>query len=104
MVSKETTTAIEAYRLAHEYRDYILEKWRPRQAELRELDEFHRTHVAWENDCYRFETLIDETGRALLSTINGSEQWVHPFHLKHFKTCRNRKFLKVFKLLEGLTE
>ena len=101
-IDEQTKKAIKAYQLAIKYREYIENKWIPRAVELRQLDSFHRTHVAWENDDYRAENLVKYAGRMLLCTAVGQQFWEHPIQWKHFEECRNRRFLKSFKLLVEL--
>ncbi|NIN64194.1 MAG: hypothetical protein GTO63_05745 [Anaerolineae bacterium] len=96
--------AIKAYRLALKYREKVLKKWELRGDELRSLDEFHRTRVAWENDMWRSEELEKATARTVLGAIKGEPGWMPTFNVSYFEKCRNRDFLKVWNLLKEMID
>jgi len=94
-ITEPVRLALTAYKLAWKYRRAILKQWAPRSEELRQLDEFHRTYVAWENADTRSEWLIEEAGYVLLRAA--SERKPIPpdrFRLEVFERCRNRLWLK----------
>jgi hypothetical protein len=87
--------AISAYRLACKYRKRVQEQWEPRLPELRQLDAFHRSCVAYENADTRADWLCEETAHVLLSAVGGREPIPpEPFKLEVFEKCRNRLWLK----------
>jgi len=98
--------ALHAYRLACRYHDHIIGKWLPRDAELRKLDEMHRTRCAWENDLYRAEKLVDLAGRVLLAVARGDaaqDVFRDPWVEEHvFSKCKNRRFLRVLRAVDAL--
>lgn len=102
--SVEVLDAIYAYRLAFAYRERVLNKWIPRDEQLRKLDSFHRTWVAWENDCYRYERLCACASDALLHVVRGDTSSILPMDAKFFAKCRDRFFLRALKALMKVTK
>lgn len=92
--------AVGAYQLAIEYRRRVLDKWQKRAdagENLRDIDEFHRTRVAWENDMWRSEKLIERAQEVLLWVIQGVEiAPEHEFNTRWFVKCKNRFFLRAY--------
>ena len=87
--------AISAHRLAWGYRCAVYRKWAPRAEELRQLDAFHRTHVAWENAGTRGEWLCEETAHVLLRAVEGRRPFgLHASRLKFFERCQNQRWLR----------
>ncbi len=64
-----------AYRSAVEHRVRLIKKWEPRDAELRKLDEFHRTRVAWENASYFADNVQELAGSVLMAAARGDKAY-----------------------------
>ena len=96
-VTEAVQLALTAYKLAWKYRRAMQKQWAPRAEELRKLDAFHRTHVAWENADTRSEWLCEETGHVLLRAVSERQPiGVDSFKAATFERCRNRLWLKAF--------
>jgi hypothetical protein len=98
------TDAVAAYRAATEYRLHIEAKWAKRGAELRRLDEFHRTYVTWENDEHRAAKLYERAVEYMKAAARGATHvFVDSFDDDHvFSRCKERQFRKVLDALAAL--
>jgi len=94
--------AFESYRLAVEWERRVILKWEPRDAELRKLDEFHRTRVAWENEYYHAEEVRKFAQDMLLRTagcfkqLYGMDKILYDSVVKR----KDRNFVRVLKACE----
>jgi len=96
-VTEAAQLAITAYKLAWKYRRAVQKQWEPRLEEIRKLDEFHRTSVAWENAMTRSDWLCEEAGYVLLRAVSDRQPLgVDRFKAEVFERCRNRLWLKAF--------
>ncbi|RLB39097.1 MAG: hypothetical protein DRH30_10440 [Deltaproteobacteria bacterium] len=103
VIGTRARKAIYAYRLAVAYRERVLDKWIPRDEELRKLDSFHRTRVALESDCYRFERLCECASYVLLRVLRDEPDVdINLYDINLFKKCRDRSFLRAVNALNDV--
>ena len=107
--SRLASAAIAAYRLAVEYDVRVRERWASRGAELKRLDGWHRTRVAWENASFRAQRLKERAGDVLCWAVSHRTLVYSrdPFDVDRTFTSRDRDFVRALRALdeaEGLLE
>ena len=98
--------ALAAYRAAVRHERAVEAQWAaPRGEELRRLDEFHRTRVAWENAATLAEWLREEAADTLLAVARGDRPlgWTKD-RLEYVTKSRNRSIRAVLAQLRSLHE
>lgn len=99
--------AIEAYRLAVQYRRRNILKWEPRDAELRAADEFSRVNCAWENSDYLGEQLVNLTKHSLLAIISADRELpktLFKTDADAFKKFKNRDFVRALNAFQKVLD
>lgn len=99
--------AVEAYRLAVQYRRRNILKWDPRDEELRKADEFSRVRCAWENSDYMGERLEDITKHCLLAIISANRELpklLLKFDADLFKKSKNRDFVRALNAFQKMLD
>jgi hypothetical protein len=93
-ISNAVQLSLTAYELAWKYCCSVHKQWEPRAEELRQLDEFHRTSIAFENADARADWLCEECAHVLLRAASKRKP-IPPdrFRLEVFQKCRNRLWL-----------
>lgn len=93
-----------AYRLAVLNGRRVDARWERRGAELRRLDEFHRTRVAWENAHVLAEWLCEEAGDLVLCVLRRAAPFQRsPLRAECFRKRHDRDFVRALVALDHAT-